>query len=146
MKQLGNPYDVDDVLVCEFVVLEELDFDLSVYHAYELLERFARESGLDSHETLWHVVNDTYQTAAALRHPPHVIALGCIHVAAEIKERDLSAWFATLTVDHSAVWDVARRVLDLYELINELSPAGSATEKQTTRALLLKLPLEYQPK
>lgn len=142
MRAAGNPYEFDEILVCEIVVLEELDFDLSVYHAYELLERFALDSGLESHETLWLVVNDTYQTAAALRHPPHIIALGCIHVAAQIKELDLSAWFGTLTVDHSAVWDVAKRVLDLYELLNDLNSA----ERPSTRALITKLPLAFVPK
>lgn len=140
LERHGNPYTANDILVCEFLVLEELDYDLTVYHAYELLDQFARDSALDRIDTLWSIVNDTYLTAAALRHAPHVIALGCIHVAAHIRELDLSAWFATLNVDHAAVWDVARRVLDCYELLNELN---QAPDRPSTRTLLAKLPLAY---
>jgi hypothetical protein len=142
LERIGNPFRSEDIIVCEFLVLEELDYDLTVYHAYDLLDQFARDSAAFDHiDSLWVVVNDTYLTAAALRHAPQIIALGCIHVAALIRELDLSSWFGSLNVDHAAVWDVARRVLDLYELLNEISQPA---DRPTTFQLLNKLSPAYE--
>jgi cyclin-C len=142
LERVGNPFGSDDILVCEFLLLEELDYDLTVYHPYDLLDQFARDTAAFDHiDSLWVVVNDTYLTAAALRHAPQIVALGCIHVAALIRELDLSAWFGTLNVDHAAVWDVARRVLDLYELLNEISQPA---DRPTTLKLLSKLSPAYE--
>ena len=64
MAACGNPYGADEILVCEFILLEELQSELIVYHSYEVLDALTRESGLgaNSLETLWQIVNDTYQT------------------------------------------------------------------------------------
>jgi len=134
-------FEESDLLLCEFIVLEELNYDLVVYHSYPMLEALATNAELiDSCGNLWRIVNDSYLTDAALRHAPHVVAVACLHVVAHNRQLDLSAWFAKLNVDHAAVWDVVRRVLDLYELCDELRNTPGTT---STAALLALLPLQY---
>ena len=146
MEQLKNPYPATQILVCEFVVLEEIDFDLVVYHPFEMLNAMVRESNLADKcpDTLWSIVNDSYQTPIALLYAPHIVALGCLHVVAHIKELDLSDWFASLDVDHAAVWDVARRVLELYDLLQTLHRLP-LHEKPKTERLLERLPQRTYP-
>eukprot|EP00019_Armaparvus_languidus_P000455 CAMPEP_0168590288 /NCGR_PEP_ID=MMETSP0420-20121227/6484_1 /TAXON_ID=498008 /ORGANISM="Pessonella sp." /LENGTH=271 /DNA_ID=CAMNT_0008625929 /DNA_START=133 /DNA_END=948 /DNA_ORIENTATION=+ len=121
-------FEESDLLLCEFIVLEELNYDLVVYHSYPMLEALATNAELiDSCGNLWRIVNDSYLTDAALRHAPHVVAVACLHVVAHNRQLDLSAWFAKLNVDHAAVWDVVRRVLDLYELCDELRNTPGTT-------------------
>jgi len=49
------------------------------------------------------IVNDTYKTDLILLHPPHLIALACIHIASVLKEKDSIAWFEELRVDMNVV-------------------------------------------
>ncbi|EGG20754.1 cyclin [Cavenderia fasciculata] len=110
-------YTMSDILECEFYVLEELGFDLIIFHPYKSLPTYLGNSGLDKEclEVAWGVVNDSYKTDLCLQYPPYIIALGCIYLAGFIKKRDLKQWFSNLNVDMKEIWDVSRELLEFYE-------------------------------
>lgn len=91
----GHTFDQNDILQCEFYVLESLEANLIVYHAYPLLDEYVND--VDRHlpqvecrkyfDTLWKIVNDAYRTTACLQHAPHIIALGCMHIVATVYVR-----------------------------------------------------------
>ena len=49
----------------------------------------------------WGLLNDSYQTNLCIRHPPYLIALGCIYVAAVLMkcEAELRPWFTSLNTE-----------------------------------------------
>ncbi|KYQ90358.1 putative C-type cyclin [Tieghemostelium lacteum] len=121
MKELDNSfnYTMNDILECEFYVLEELDFCLVIYHPYKALSQYLASSGIDAAniDIVWGIVNDSYRTDVSLIYPPFIIALGCIYLSSFIilKKKDLKQWFSELNVDMKDVWEVSKELIDFYD-------------------------------
>ncbi|CAH8874525.1 unnamed protein product [Trichobilharzia szidati] len=84
----GYPYRAQDVLECEFILLEAMDCSLIVFHPYRPLVQFCDELRPLMHEyadllleRAWWLVNDSYRTDVCLHYPPYIIALGCLQLA-----------------------------------------------------------------
>ncbi|KAF8572353.1 hypothetical protein P879_02212 [Paragonimus westermani] len=84
----GYPYRAQDVLECEFMLLEAMDCSLIVFHPYRPLVLFCEELRPQLHELAdllleraWWIVNDSYRTDVCLYYPPYLIALGCLQTA-----------------------------------------------------------------
>ena len=54
------------------------------------------------------ILGDSYRTALHLQHPPHVVALGALGLAATITQLDLRAWLQGLDADLPKVWPAGR--------------------------------------
>ena len=50
------------------------------------------------------ILGDSYRTALHLVHPPHLVALGSLALAASITQLDLRAWLQGLDADFAQVW------------------------------------------
>ncbi|KAA0188154.1 Cyclin-C [Fasciolopsis buskii] len=84
----GYPYRAQDVLECEFILLEAMDCSLIVFHPYRPLVQFCEELRPQLHELAdllleraWWIVNDSFRTDVCLHYPPYIIALGCLQTA-----------------------------------------------------------------
>ncbi|CAH8679519.1 unnamed protein product [Schistosoma rodhaini] len=87
----GYPYRAQDVLECEFILLEAMDCSLVVFHPYRPLVQFCDELRPQMHEyadvlleRAWWLVNDSFRTDVCLHYPPYIIALGCLQLAVVI--------------------------------------------------------------
>ena len=69
--------------------------------------RFLSNSGLAGNqkacEAAWSILSDSYRTPLHLLHPPHVLALGALCLAATITQLDLQSWLDGLTADFQTV-------------------------------------------
>nr|CAD7393767.1 unnamed protein product [Timema cristinae] len=82
----------------------------------------------------WRVINDSLRTDVSLLYPPYQIAIGCLQIACVILQKDLKTWFAELTVDFDKIQEIARYVLNLFDLWKTYD------EKKDIQALLAKMP------
>ena len=51
-----------------------------------------------------------------LQYPPYMIALTALHMASVNIDRDLTSWFAELSVDLVKIHQISRDLLKLYEV------------------------------
>eukprot|EP01114_Cavostelium_apophysatum_P023908 TRINITY_DN9170_c0_g1_i1.p1 TRINITY_DN9170_c0_g1~~TRINITY_DN9170_c0_g1_i1.p1 ORF type:complete len:270 (-),score=6.92 TRINITY_DN9170_c0_g1_i1:164-952(-) len=111
------PYAMNDILECEYYVLEALDYLLVVYHPYRSLTECLTDAKTDKRftEVCWGLINDTYCTDLSLMFPPHVIALACIYLATFLENTDLRLWFAGLNVDMKEIWTASNELLEFYD-------------------------------
>lgn len=82
----------------------------------------------------WRVVNDSLRTDVCLLYAPYQIALGCLQIACVILGKDMKTWFAELNVDLEKVQEVAKYIVNLFDLWK------SYDEKKEIPALLEKMP------
>ncbi|CAG8484651.1 11959_t:CDS:2 [Ambispora gerdemannii] len=123
-EQSTFSYDNQKVAEMEFYLLEELDFNLIVFHPYRTLTTLAQELG-QKHEAIrdaWTIVNDSYKTDLCLSHPPHMIAIAALYIPIAIKLGEfgfsgkLKKWFYSLNVDMEEIAVIVQEILSLYEL------------------------------
>lgn len=83
-------YKPHQILECESLLMSELDFYLTVYHAYKPLKRFTRDCHQLQHpeflQTAWNIVNDSYYSDVCLQYPPYLIALAVIYMTSIIEK------------------------------------------------------------
>ncbi|WAR27618.1 CCNC-like protein, partial [Mya arenaria] len=84
------PYRINNVLECEFYLLEMMDCCLVVYHPYRPLVQYVTD------------ISSTDDTA--------------LHIACVIQQKDLKQWFAELSVDMDKILEITRQILHLYDL------------------------------
>ncbi|CAG8579657.1 2670_t:CDS:2, partial [Paraglomus occultum] len=86
--QGGFAYDNQKVAEMEFYLLEELEFNLIVYHPYRTLKTLAIDLGQKSDviQRAWHIVNDLFRTDICLVYPPYMIAIAAVGFVIMIKE------------------------------------------------------------
>ncbi|GBC06631.1 hypothetical protein RclHR1_06990011 [Rhizophagus clarus] len=84
MQERGEPfaYDNQKVAEMEFYLLEELDFNMIVYHPYRSLMTLAQDLGTKNEDVqwAWYVINDSYRTDMCLLYPPHVVAAAALYL------------------------------------------------------------------
>eukprot|EP00127_Corallochytrium_limacisporum_P003759 Clim_evm91s152 gene=Clim_evmTU91s152 len=120
------PYDVSEMVECEFFLLEEMQCFLILYQPYRELESFLRDLGQyeELYETAWYILNDSLRTDVWIIHYPYIICLASIYLATifnmedQMPEKTLN-WFADLNVDMTEILDVVKDVLDLYDVWKE---------------------------
>ncbi|KAG2500086.1 hypothetical protein HYH03_002363 [Edaphochlamys debaryana] len=109
-------YDVKDLLDMEMVLLEDLDFNLIVFSPYRELARLLSDAGVEQAcaQRAWGALNDSYRSDVNLLYPPHIVALGCLCLAAGSCGVDLTAWLQRLNVDLGQVAAVVAELTALY--------------------------------
>jgi len=134
------PYTKDDLLECEYIALERLQFDLLVWHPYQPLVQFLNDIGMpELLQTAWEIANDSYRTDVILVHPPHIIAIACVYMACVFHDKNCSDWLSRLNVELDKVLDVTRAILDLYDAYALKAQAGRAATATLIEDLLAKL-------
>ena len=113
---ISMTHGVSDVLDCEFVVLHALLFDLIVWHPYRPLAHFlasftAHPLHAELTQRAWELANESLYGDAALLHPPHVVAVACLYMAAHMLGVDYRAWLRTLATPQTAIADCAHMLL-----------------------------------
>lgn len=122
-KGFHHPAGTRSLVLAEAKLVEQLDGDLLVFSPYPALAKFLRAAlcTLSKTErsaaaaTAWSLVNDSYRTPLALLHPPHIIALGCFHLASLLRGFDLQPWLKGLSADMNKVFEVSKEMLNFYE-------------------------------
>ena len=124
------PYKPQQIMECEFILLEMLDCCLVVFHPYRPLTQYVADLGLEDIllPTAWRIVNDTYRSDISLLYPPYLVALACIHMAAVVQKKDVKAWFAELSVDMGKVLEISTVILDLYKMWKKFDEAKEVAE------------------
>ncbi|KAH7642706.1 cyclin C [Dermatophagoides farinae] len=133
------PYRINQILECEFYLMEIMDCCLVLYHPYRPLIQFVQDwNNKDSMlSTAWNVVNDSFRTDVCLLYPPHQIALACLHIACVINQKDSNKqWFAELHTDLDKVLEVTKYIMNLYEMWKQFEKQ----EKKEIPELLEKMP------
>ncbi|RIA99072.1 cyclin-like protein [Glomus cerebriforme] len=89
MQEKGEPFSYDNPKVAEmeFYLLEELNFNMIVYHPYRSLMTLAQDLGTKNEDVhwAWYVINDSYRTDMCLLYPPHVIAAAALYLQIALK-------------------------------------------------------------
>lgn len=153
------PYRANHILECEFYLLENLDCCLIVYQPYRPLLQLIQDINQDEQllTLTWRIINDSLRTDVSLLFPPYQvgvgcahccdsvtnsmlcfsppqIAIGCLQIASVILQKDLKMWFAELNVDLDKVQEIARSIVNLFELWKNYD------EKKEIQDLLSKMP------
>ncbi|CAG0912858.1 unnamed protein product [Notodromas monacha] len=136
--QQEYPYRQNHIQECEFYLLENLDCCLIVYQPYRPLISFVQDLAPDNDQLLslgWKVINDSLRTDVSLLYPPYIIALGALHIACILSNKETAKqWFAELNVDLNSVLEVVSCILNLYELWKAFD------EKDEVPKILAKIP------
>ncbi|KAK2161234.1 hypothetical protein NP493_1595g00034 [Ridgeia piscesae] len=130
------PFRIQNVLECEFYLMETLDCCLIIYHPYRSLVQYAADLSSTDDSLLplaWRIVNDTLRTDVPLLFPPYMIALAALHMACIIQQKDAKQWFAELSLDMDKLLEITKEILSLYELWK------SYDEKKEIGGLLAKM-------
>lgn len=130
------PYRIQNVLECEFYLLEMMDCCLILYHAYRPLMKYCTDLQTDN-EVLplaWRIVNDSLRTDIPLMYPPYLIALAALYMACLWRQKEIKQWCAELAVDTDKVLDIAKIIFNLYEMWKTYD------EKKEISTILAKMP------
>jgi len=130
------PYRIQHVFECEFYLLEMMDCCLIMYHPYRPLVKFCADLNADADllPTAWKMINDCLRTDAPLLYPPYLVGLACIHLASIVKQKDIKAWCAELSVDNDKVVEITRMLVTLYDMWKTYD------EKTEIKQVLAKMP------
>ncbi|XP_055957512.1 cyclin-C isoform X1 [Patella vulgata] len=130
------PYRIQNVLECEFYLLEMMDCCLILYQPYRPLTQFCNDLKPENDllPLSWRIVNDSLRTDVPLLYPPYLIAIACLHMACVIKQKDVKQWFAELSVDMDKILEISRQILALYEMWKTYD------EKKEIAGILSKIP------
>jgi cyclin C len=130
------PYGMHMIIECEAYLMEQLNFNLCVYHAYKPLEMYIRHlehatynPRLDmtrNYQMCINFINDSYySTTLCLEYPPHLIALAAIYMCGIMFDQSptgdndwMRKWFYDLNVDMSEIANIVDDMLDMYKLIH----------------------------
>ncbi|XP_065314688.1 cyclin-C-like isoform X2 [Gordionus sp. m RMFG-2023] len=130
-------YRSNNVLECEFYLLEMLDCSLLFYQPYRPLVLLASDMGQEDKilPLAWNLVNDSLRTDLCLKTAPHLIAITCLHLACVLLQKNNYVnWFAELNVDWDLIVEITSEIVNLYDIWNEMD------DKNDIPQILNKLP------
>ncbi|EKX43736.1 hypothetical protein GUITHDRAFT_110191 [Guillardia theta CCMP2712] len=112
-------YDIRDIVDAEYFLMEELRFNLIVFHPYRQTELYMKDAKLESCvHTAWQIINDSYRLDLCLYYPPHIIAIAVVQMAGAYHNYDTTEWLKTLKFrdgHEKAIPEVQEKLLELYE-------------------------------
>lgn len=134
------PYRPNNILECEFYLLENMDCCLIVFQPYRPLVQYCQDLGVEDSvlPTAWRIVSDSLRTDVSLLFPPYLISLSCLHMACVILNKDCRSWFSELHVDMDKIQEISKYLLNLYDLWK------SFDEKKEMSGVLAKMPKPKQ--
>lgn len=142
------PYQIKQILECEFYLLEVMDCCLIVYHPYRSLDSYTREFQHDKldqqlFETTWRIINDSLKTDAALLYPPYEIALACLVLATKYRNKQqqtIKQYMIDTQIDLERVYEIVKLLLKYYDLLPSYEAALQNNEGKQMRELLARIP------
>lgn len=138
------PYQIKQILECEFYLLEVMDCCLIVYHPYRSLDIYSRDLQLDQplFEVAWRIINDSLKTDAPLLYPPYEIALACLLLAASYRDKtaNLKQHMVDNQIDVERIYEVVKLLLKYYDLLSTYESELNTNEGKHMKELLAKVP------
>uniref|UniRef100_A0A6U5C647 Cyclin-like domain-containing protein n=1 Tax=Hemiselmis andersenii TaxID=464988 RepID=A0A6U5C647_HEMAN len=129
LSRSAGKYGVNDIVDGEYFLMEELKFNLIVFHPYRPLQQYLADSNLqDVASTAWYLINDSYRLDLCLEYPPHIVAIAAIRVAGTYANQraTVDSWFnerLTFNAEHrSHVNQVVEQLISMYEEYSHLEP------------------------
>jgi len=115
-----RPEHESEIVQCECHLLSGINDSLVIFHPYRPLQAFLQDAAVadECTSSAWKMVNDSYMSDVGMRHPPFVVALGCMYMASVMVGSDMRSWFAETNVDESQVAEVMNEMLRMYEMMN----------------------------
>jgi hypothetical protein len=131
---------MQNILECETYLMEQLDFNLTVFHPYKPLQLYIEQLKLENElqfvQTAWSFVNDSYYTDVHLQYPPYMIALAAIYMSHHFncrkndteenlrafRDRDdrMRKWFDGLNVHMKDIGAISNQIIDTYKQLKHL--------------------------
>ncbi|PVU99633.1 hypothetical protein BB559_000524 [Furculomyces boomerangus] len=124
-----------DLVDCEVILLEELEFYLIISHPYKQLVKFGQELGLEGNtiQLAWYITNDTYFTDIPLMYTPEAIALAVTFLVAQLERDDGNEGILGLIdrteIDMQDVNNITK------EILNAICTRSNFNEKKTINYL-----------
>jgi cyclin C len=138
------PYQIKQILECEFYLLEVMDCCLIVYHPYRSLDLYTREFQIDQQlfESTWRIINDSLKTDVALLYPPYEIALACLLLAAKYRNKlpTIKQYMIETQIDMERIYEVIKLLLKYYDLMTTYDADPPHHDGKQMRELLTKIP------
>ncbi|KAL9643528.1 hypothetical protein ABK040_010142 [Willaertia magna] len=133
------PYQLSQILECELYLMEQLSFNLTVYHPYNSLISFLKDSEMSEnlYQNSWNIVNDSYFCEVVLKYPPYLIALTAIYMTCLMKdEKDkIRKWFDQLYVDMKQIGEISEEIINMYYMFRDMNDVNSNVNKQLIQGL-----------
>ncbi|GJQ87404.1 CycC [Trypoxylus dichotomus] len=149
VEEFGVPSNSKLITACQTILKSKYNFAynqefpyrtnniLELYQPYRPLLQLMQDLGYEEQllTLAWKIVNESLRTDVCLLYPPYQIAIGCMQIACVILQRDQhKMWFAELNVDIEKIQEIARYIVNLFELRKQYD------EKTELQALLNKMP------
>jgi len=124
----------EEILVCERILLQTLDFDLTVEHAYRPLLAYVKsiKGTRDLAQVAWNFINDSLRTTIALQYPPRCVAAAAVHLSSRFLDNKMvlpthhdKPWYEAFKVLQAEVEDIADQILVMYD--GKGQPGGGTT-------------------
>ena len=126
-------WEVEDILKCENVILDELHYSLLVHQPFRPLRHFLSLFHLEEYLqsctyyihlllTFSNIINDSFYTTIPLLIPPHIIALTAIYMVCIYGNIDPSSAFSAMNVDMDSIQSVCSKMCMFYESSPEFWP------------------------
>lgn len=134
---LTEAFTTEEIVVCEFFLVQAMDCCLVVFHPYRSLVEFADNARIVDNvlPLAWNIVNDSYKSDLCFLYPPYLIALGALQIASTVLKQGsvFGAWLSELlNVSTSEVMEVVQYLLDLYGMLTESKPETMIREALDT--------------
>eukprot|EP00003_Mantamonas_plastica_P020438 TRINITY_DN329_c0_g1_i10.p1 TRINITY_DN329_c0_g1~~TRINITY_DN329_c0_g1_i10.p1 ORF type:complete len:311 (+),score=94.73 TRINITY_DN329_c0_g1_i10:1306-2238(+) len=114
----------DKILMLERILLQVLDFDMSVTHPYAALLSYSKgiPDGKKVAQVAWNFINDSLRTTLCLQFEPEQVAAAAIYLASKYLKMTLpngadnKPWFRHFMIMKTEDLDkIANQILDLYD-------------------------------
>lgn len=83
---VDQAYSQAEIIECEYYLMEELHYQLVVFHPYRAFKKFIEDlKGTEQSsfvQKAWNIINDSYYSNLCLAYPPYMIALAALYMAA----------------------------------------------------------------
>jgi len=110
---------MEQILVCERILLQTLNFDLTVEHAYSPMVAYVKsiKGTRDLAQVAWNFINDSLRTTIALHYTPQHVAASAVYLASQhlgVAVPTKDQIYLHFGLQHEAVEAVADQILASY--------------------------------
>ena len=121
------PYQLQQILECELYLMEQLSFNLTIFHPHTSLIMFLKDSEIEKslYQTAWNIVNDSYFSEVVLKYPPYLVSLTAVYMSCFLDTHDSNKekarkWFDQLYVDMKQIGDITEDIITMYSMIKKM--------------------------
>ncbi|EFC49674.1 predicted protein [Naegleria gruberi] len=139
------PYPLQQILECELYLMEQLNFNLTVFHSHTSLMTYVKDAELDKslYQICWNIVNDSFYSEVVLKYPPYLVSLTSIYMTSILKndeENNINKekarkWFDQLYVDMKVIGDITEEILNMYSILRRINDTQTEIGRTCSGAL-----------